>query len=178
MAKTAKLKSNAKSKSVHSRAAKRASSPSVNLDKSLTSTKPPPESANQRPSVLAVHYGAGITKKSKKDRPMSRQKRKRQEKGLEKAEAVMDKTEKKVQRSVGRQRVIKDRSAAWNDLNGKIAGSREKETESKEDEWEDEDMREDEHDMGDASEAAGPIVVEQVEGMIEPLSTGQEDEVL
>ncbi|KAI9871400.1 MAG: hypothetical protein M1830_002955, partial [Pleopsidium flavum] len=103
MAKTAKLKKNTKPTSLHSRAAKRASSPSLNLDKSLKSLKPPADTTKKhRPSVLAVHHGAGITKKKAKGKAVSRSQRRRQEKGLERAEAVMDKTEKKVERNAGK----------------------------------------------------------------------------
>ena len=131
MAKTAKLKKNAKcmyfslscflkhakllahrspATSIHSRAAKRASSPSLNLDKSLTSIKAPAESSSHRPSVLSVHNGAGITKRKGKGKPMSRQQRWRQENRSERAEAVMDKTEKKVEKSLVKGKVVKERS--------------------------------------------------------------------
>lgn len=131
MAKTAKLKKNAKctyslpkcfdshaellahrslATSIHSRAAKRASSPSLNLDKSLTSIKPPAESSNLRSSVLSVHNGAGITKRKAKGKPMSRQQRRRQENRSERAEAVIDKTEKKVEKSLVKGKVVKERS--------------------------------------------------------------------
>lgn len=131
MAKTAKLKKNAKctyslpkrfhsyaellahrspATSIHSRAAKRASSPSLNLDKSLTSIRAPAESSALRSSVLSVHNGAGVTKRKGKGKPMSRQQRRRLENRSEKAEAVMDKTEKKVTKSLVKGKVVKERS--------------------------------------------------------------------
>ena len=125
MAKTAKLKKNTKctfpnhtklpahrgpATSIHSRAAKRASSPSMNFDKSLTSIKPPAESSNHRPSVLSVHNGAGVTKRKGKGKPMSRQQRRRQENRSERAEAVMDKTVKKAEKSLVKGKVVKERS--------------------------------------------------------------------
>jgi hypothetical protein len=90
--------------SVHSRAAKRASSPSIDTDKSLKNVKPPTESKSHRPSVLAVHQGAGVSKKSKNGRKsvLSAKAKRRQEKGLDRAEAVMDKKEKKVEKSKGK----------------------------------------------------------------------------
>jgi len=108
MAKTAALKKKGAIKP-HSRAAKRASSPSINTDKSLKSVKPPADGPNHRPSILAIHQGAGVVKRSKKGRTMSTKARRRQEKGLERAEAVMDKTEKKVAKSIGKERTVKER---------------------------------------------------------------------
>lgn len=130
MAKTAKLKKNSKctysnpscfhkhaellahqspATSIHSRAAKRASSPSLNLDKSLTSIKAP-ESSKHRSSVLSVHNGAGITKRKGKGKSVSKQQRRRQENRSDRAEAVMDKTEKKVEKSLVKSKVVKQRS--------------------------------------------------------------------
>ncbi|MCJ1411301.1 hypothetical protein MMC19_005389 [Ptychographa xylographoides] len=153
MAKTAKLKKNATtSQSIHSRAAKRASLPSINLDKSLRDVKPPTNSAVPHPPFLSTHHGAGIVKKKGKGKALSRQQRLRREKGLERAEAVMDKTERKLQRSSVKVKVVKERSAAWDDLNGKIQGKapKSKLKNEKEDEWEDEDMSVD----GDINNAA------------------------
>ncbi|KAI9850264.1 MAG: hypothetical protein M1838_005947 [Thelocarpon superellum] len=107
MAKTATLKKH--KPAVHSRAARRATSPSIDVDKSLTSIKAPPESADHRPSVLALHHGAGVMKKTKRGRAVSSKARKRQEKGLERAELVMDRMEKKVEKSVERARSVKAR---------------------------------------------------------------------
>ena len=95
--------------SLHSREAKRASSPSINLDKSLKSTNPPTESLDHRPSVLALHHGAGVTKKAKKGRAMSSKAKKRQERSLEKAELVLDRTEVKLAKSTGRAKTVKER---------------------------------------------------------------------
>ncbi|KAI9683892.1 MAG: hypothetical protein M1829_004227 [Trizodia sp. TS-e1964] len=112
----------AKSSSLHSRAAKRATSPSINTDKSLKSVNLPiEERQSSRPSALAARHDAGIRKKPK-GRSLSTKARKRQEKGLDKAEAVMDKTEKKIAKSVGKGRVIKSRANDWDALN-KIAMS-------------------------------------------------------
>jgi hypothetical protein len=108
--------------SVHSRAAKRASSPSIDTDKSLKNVKPPTESNKNRPSVLAVHQGAGVLKKSKNSRKsvLSAKAKRRQEKGMDRAEAVMDKKEKKVEKSKGRARTVQERAKAWEELNKKI----------------------------------------------------------
>jgi hypothetical protein len=108
--------------SIHSRAAKRASSPGIDLDKSLKDLKPPVDTKKHRPSVLAVHQGAGVTKKSKNGRKsvLSAKAKRRQEKGLDRAEAVMDKKEKKVEKSKGRARTVQERAKAWEELNEKM----------------------------------------------------------
>ena len=94
--------------SVKSRAARRATSPSIDVDKSIKDAKPPPET-EALPAVLAARNDAGISKK-KKQKPRSRQQRLRQEKGLQRAEAVVDKLENKVKRSRTKAKIIKDRA--------------------------------------------------------------------
>jgi hypothetical protein len=108
--------------SVHSRAAKRASSPSIDTDKSLKNVKPPTESNKHRHSVLAVLQSAGVSKKSKNGRKsvLSAKAKRRQERGMDRAEAVMDKKEKKVEKSRGRARNVQERAKAWEELNKKI----------------------------------------------------------
>ena len=114
---------------MHSRAAKRASSPGIDLDKSLKDIKPPAKPKSQRPSILAVHQGAGVTKKSKNGRKtvLSARAKRRQEKGLDRAEAVMDKKEKRVEKSKDRARTVQDRAKAWEDLNKKMLAQKAKE---------------------------------------------------
>jgi hypothetical protein len=114
--------------SVHSRAAKRASSPGIDLDKSLKDVKPP-ETKTQRPSVLAIHQGAGISKKSKNGRKavLSAKAKRRQEKGMDRAEAVMDKKEKKVEKSKGKARTVQERAKAWDELNKKTLAKKARE---------------------------------------------------
>jgi len=106
-----------KQKSLHSRAARREASPSLNLDKSLKNI-PPPSNASSIPNLHAVHSGA-ITK-SKKNKPLSRQKRIRQRKGIERADIVNDQLEKKVEKSLKRQKVVKERAKDWSDMNKKV----------------------------------------------------------
>ncbi|KAH6680491.1 Alb1-domain-containing protein [Halenospora varia] len=129
MAKTAPNKSKRASTSIHSRAAKRASSPSIDTDKSLKDVKPPTDSKSTRPSVLAVHQGAGVSKKSKNGRKsvLSAKARRRQEKGADRAEAFMDKTETKVEKSKARGRTVQERSKAWEELNKKMLAQKAKE---------------------------------------------------
>jgi hypothetical protein len=115
--------------SIHSRAAKRASSPSIDTDKSLKDVKPPAEPLGFRPSILAIHQGAGVTKKQKHGRKsvLSSKAKRRQERGLNRAEAVMDKNEKKVEKSRGRARSVQERSKAWDELNRKMVAKKARE---------------------------------------------------
>ncbi|KAK3077604.1 hypothetical protein LTS18_009793, partial [Coniosporium uncinatum] len=108
-----------KQKSLHSRAARREASPSLNLDKSLKNI-PPPSNASSIPNLHAVHSGA-ITK-PRKNKPLSRQKRIRQQKGIERADIVNDQLEKKVEKSLKRLKVVKERAKDWSDLNKKVHG--------------------------------------------------------
>ena len=149
---------------MHSRAARRATSPSINTDKSLKTVKVP-----DTPAKLPVHRGAGVTKRKAKAKPLSRQQRLRQEKGLERAVAVMDQTERKVERSTRRGKTANERrvsagfrslqfltcwalmvlrlQGAWEDVNGKAELHRKRSTKKRpvagkengqEDEWEEE----------------------------------------
>lgn len=113
---------------MRSRAAKRASSPGIDLDKSLKDLKPPQDIKKQRPSVLAIHQGAGVTKKKNgRKTVLSAKAKRRQEKGMDRAEAIMDKTEKKVQKSKGRARTVQERAKGWEELNRKMLAQKEEE---------------------------------------------------
>mgnify|MGYP002379597527 CR=1 FL=1 len=68
----------------------------------------------QRDTVLAERANAGVTKKKSKQKSKSRAQRLRQEKGLERAEIVMDQLEKKVASSVKRAKNIKARRVCLN----------------------------------------------------------------
>jgi hypothetical protein len=63
-------------------------------------------------------------KKKAKAKPLTRGQRVRLARGIEKAEAVLSKTEKKVEKSLGRGKVIKERSSNWEDFNEKIEGDK------------------------------------------------------
>ncbi|RAK95259.1 Alb1 domain-containing protein [Aspergillus ibericus CBS 121593] len=105
--------------SKHSRAARRAASPSLEVDKSITSLPRAQETTVQRESILSERANAGITKKQSKSKAKTRAQRLRQQKGVERAEAVVDQMEKKVTKSVGRAKAVKARRADWEDLNRK-----------------------------------------------------------
>ncbi|KAL1797920.1 hypothetical protein ACET3X_004526 [Alternaria dauci] len=122
MAKTAKVKK--RPVTIHSRAARRAASPSLNLDKSAQKpANTTRDSASpSRPSQANPHAlkakDAGIQKKQKKDTKMTRAQRLRYQKGLERAEENMDKLEKKRAKSVGKSKKIIERAKGWEDVNG------------------------------------------------------------
>jgi hypothetical protein len=52
---------------------------------------------------------------------LSAKAKRRQEKGMDRAEAVMDKKETKVEKSKGRARTVQERAKAWEELNKKMA---------------------------------------------------------
>lgn len=96
-------------KSRHSRAARREESPSVNLDKSLTSL-PRPENGIAKPSsFFSSHANAGVLKKRLKPKAASRTQRLRQQRGMERAETVMDQREKKIAKCIGKAKKVKVR---------------------------------------------------------------------
>lgn len=108
--------------SKHSRAARRATSPSIDTDKSLKHVRPPQESLDRRPAVLAAHHGGGVTKKAKTGRkavPSSRARR-RHEKSMDRAAAVTDRTALKVHKSKGHARVIHSRKKTWDEINREV----------------------------------------------------------
>ncbi|OTA87643.1 hypothetical protein M434DRAFT_399381 [Hypoxylon sp. CO27-5] len=113
-----------KAPSIHSRAARRATSPSIDTDKSLKNAQPPAESVDHRPSVLAIHQGAGVTKKTKKSRNMSSKARRRHEKGQDRAAAIMERTEQKVAKSKGQARTIQTRRKTWDEVNNQIPSNK------------------------------------------------------
>ncbi|RYP32191.1 hypothetical protein DL767_005347 [Monosporascus sp. MG133] len=127
--------------SKHSRSARRATSPSIDTDKSLKDVRPPTESINHRPSILAIHHGAGVSKKAKKARNLSFKARRRQEKVQDRAAAVIERTEAKVAKSKGQARTMQTRKKTWDDINVQIPQSKkksDKDQDAEEEEEEDE----------------------------------------
>ncbi|OTB05873.1 hypothetical protein M426DRAFT_319561 [Hypoxylon sp. CI-4A] len=116
-----------KAPSIHSRAARRATSPGIDTDKSLKNVQPPAaESVDHRPSVLAIHQGAGVSKKERKSRNLSSKAKKRQERGQDRAAAIMERTQQKVAKSKGQARTIQSRSKTWDEVNNQIPTTEEK----------------------------------------------------
>ncbi|KAK7516288.1 hypothetical protein IWZ03DRAFT_186306 [Phyllosticta citriasiana] len=114
MAKATKAKKQDVSK--HSRAARRAEEP---VDKSLALTDAStikPTRPKVTTSVLAAQ-NAGVSKKQKQKR-LTHHQRVRQERAVEKADANMDKHERKVEESKRRGKRVQDRRKDWESLNG------------------------------------------------------------
>jgi len=165
---------------VHSRASRRAASPGIDLDKSLKDVKPP-QTTEKRPSVLAIHHGAGISKKSKNGRKavLSAKAKRRQEKGMDRAEAVMDKKETKVEKSKGRARTVQERSKAWEDLNKKMLAkkARDEALALEKENWVDEeDKVEGMEDVEVDDTAAADAMVAEATPVTVPLPDPAEDE--
>lgn len=126
--------------SAHSRAARRASSPGIDTDKSLKEARPPAPSVNERPAVLAVLNAGGVTKKARKHgrkAVLSSRARRRQEKSAERAEAVVERTAKKMERSKGQAKTLHMRRKAWDEVNDNLTagtlGKRKRQTTSGQD---------------------------------------------
>ncbi|KAH8664130.1 Alb1-domain-containing protein [Xylariales sp. PMI_506] len=109
-----------KALSKHSREARRATSPGIDLDKSLKNVKPPSEKSDHRPSVLAIHQGAGVTKKSKRGRNQSFKAKRRAEKNQDKAFSIMERTENKIAKSKTSSRNVQTRRKTWDEINKSI----------------------------------------------------------
>jgi hypothetical protein len=101
--------------------------------------------------VLAPHPGAGIIrKKIKRGIEKTRGQKIRQERGLQRAEAVMDQMEKKVEEAKQREGRRRERRKVWEEVNSgvngvgktakrKVGGSVEQEEREGERQWEDVD---------------------------------------
>ncbi|KAI2643497.1 Alb1-domain-containing protein [Xylaria nigripes] len=129
-----------KAPSKHSRAARRATSPSIDTDKSLKNVQRPPDSIDNRPSILAIHHGAGVSKKQKKGQALSSKARKRQEKAQDRAVAIMERTEKKVIHSKTKSRITQKRGRVWEEINQSIPLETGKKMDLKEKNRHDEDL--------------------------------------
>jgi len=69
--------------------------------------------------VLAVRHVGGVTKKAKSGRKavLSTKARRRHEQSMSRAEAIMDRTAVKVQKSKGHAKVINSRKKTWDEIN-------------------------------------------------------------
>ncbi|CAI7614211.1 unnamed protein product [Penicillium palitans] len=132
-----------KNQSQRSRAARRAASPSLDLDKSVTSLPRAESPTTTRPSVLADRATSGIQKKQKKNDKVSRAQRLRQQKGMDRAEAVMDQLEIKKAKSLARGKTVNSRRADWEDTNRKTLAFNALPQDDDEDDEDDEAMAED-----------------------------------
>ena len=77
--------------------------------------------------MLAAHHSSGVTKKAKSGRKavLSSKARRRQEKAMDRAEAVMDRTAVKVQKSKTSAKVIHSRKKTWDEVNKEALGKEE-----------------------------------------------------
>ncbi|KAI2641905.1 Alb1-domain-containing protein [Hypomontagnella submonticulosa] len=137
-----------KAPSLHSRAARRATSPSIDTDKSLKNVQPPAESVDHRPSVLAIHQGAGVSKKTRKGRNQSFKAKRRHERGQDRAAAIMERTERKIAKSKGQARTTQTRAKSWDEINNQIPATK-KQSQPEEDDEDDQEPSELDDEMGD-----------------------------
>jgi hypothetical protein len=79
------------------------------LDKSLTSLPRAESSTAQRPSLLVDRATAGVQKKKNQGKKLTKAQRLRQQKGMDRAEAVLDQLEIKKAKSFNRVKTIKER---------------------------------------------------------------------
>ncbi|KKK27328.1 hypothetical protein ARAM_000434, partial [Aspergillus rambellii] len=162
--------------SKHSRAARRAASPSLDVDKSLTSLPRAEKTPVQRESILADRANAGISKKQSKPKPKSRVQKLRQQKGIQRAEAVFDQMENKVTKSANRAKAVKSRRADWEDLNRKTAKSMFAALNAAEDN-DDDAMVDDSGAPATSKPASRPVPVAQNPVVDEPATIDEDDEI-
>lgn len=165
---------------MRSRAAKRASSPSIDTDKSLKNVKAPVETV-YRPQVLSPHQGAGVSKKKNgRKAQLSSKAKRRQEKGMDRAEAIMDRTSTKIEKSKYKGRNVQERAKNWEALNKKaqeaVQAAMNKENEISEDEDTDEAQSQGEVEMGDTS--AAPVASNAVQSITLPAPVEDDEEIL
>lgn len=166
--------------SVRSREARRATSPGINTDKTLKEIKPPVETKSKRPSVLAVHQGAGVTKKSKNGRKsvLSSKAKRRHEKGLDRAEAVIDKKGTRIEKSRTRSRTVQERAKGWDDQNKKIAAKKAQDVLENKLGSDDEFSDTDDEPVGDAQDdvVLEDAAVSTVEPVLQAKEVGEDEE--
>ncbi|KAI1451984.1 Alb1-domain-containing protein [Annulohypoxylon moriforme] len=170
-----------KGPSIHSRAARRATSPGIDTDKSLKNVQPPSESVDYRPSILSIHQGAGVTKKTKKSRNMSFKARRRHEKGQDRAAAIIDRTEKKITKSKGQARTIQTRRKTWDEVNNQIPANKKHQAEVEEEEDQEASELDDEMDDAQIEETlknTSAIDANHKHENREALEEEQDDEIL
>ncbi|KAK3113405.1 hypothetical protein LTR53_009339 [Teratosphaeriaceae sp. CCFEE 6253] len=117
MAKTPKVKK--REVSFRSRAARRGASPPLAKDGVAAKPAPAAKETEYKPWLHSAQ-NAGITKKQKA-KPLKRQQRERQQRAIEKADAVVNKLERKVADSKARSKRVQSRAKAWDELNAKPA---------------------------------------------------------
>jgi Alb1 len=119
---------------------------------------------------------------------LSAKAKRRQEKGMDRAEAVMDKKEKKVEKSKGKARTVQERAKAWDELNKKMLAKKAREEalalEREKENWVDEDDGEAKADgmqdveVEDAPMAQSAVSEAAPESIPLPEPAEDEDEIL
>ncbi|EXJ63342.1 uncharacterized protein A1O5_11663 [Cladophialophora psammophila CBS 110553] len=143
MAKTSKIKKDPTA-NPRSRASKRATSPSIDVDKSL---KDAPRASDATP-ILSARPNSGITKAKRKQKPLSRGQRRRHERGLARAEMVQDQFARKIEDASHRLRKRRERKGIWEEVNGTDKFDKLTAILGQQDGWVDEDMKEVKSDGG------------------------------
>ncbi|KAL5614554.1 hypothetical protein BROUX41_004657 [Berkeleyomyces rouxiae] len=114
------IKKKDRAPSERSRSARREFSPSLDAGRAVRALSPAaPEKVDSRPSVLAIHHGAGVSKKVKIGRKAvkSSKQRRRHERGVDRAEAIADITANKVTRSIVHNKSVRSRNKTWDEVN-------------------------------------------------------------
>lgn len=75
-----------------------------------------------QPSVLAARHGAGVTKKTKRKAVASARARRKHDKGVDRAEAVSERTSSKVEKSLMQAKAMKGRRKTWEEVNTALEG--------------------------------------------------------
>jgi hypothetical protein len=144
----------------------------------LKNVKLPAESINHRPSILSIHQGAGVSKKTKRGRNLSTKARRRAEKDQDKAVAIMERREKKIAKSKGSSRNIQFRSKAWEEINKQIPKDT-KTTDEAGGEDSEEEVSEFDDEMGEVNDVGAAAVVAEAASVPLPLPMdGDEDNIL
>lgn len=143
--------------------------------------------------MLAAHHAGGVTKKAKSGRKavLSTKARRRQEKSADRAEAIMDRTSVKVQKSKGHARVIDSRKKTWDQINkeafdraeppklSKKAKAKLEEDAAVAEFYADDDGDAEMEGAEDAVEASGGVVAGRVQFASLPVQdAGEEEEIL
>ncbi|KAJ6102810.1 hypothetical protein N7486_005237 [Penicillium sp. IBT 16267x] len=157
----------------NTRAARRAASP---VDRSLDAA-PRVEETVERPSVLAERRSSGIQKKQAQKK-LSRAQRLRQQKGMDRAEAVLDQLQIKKAKSLTRGKVVKARSAEWEDLNKKtssaFAALQQNDEDDDEDDDDDDAMKE---DTAPTKSKPNPFVSASNDVVEDPATVDEDDQI-
>ncbi|KAH6649025.1 Alb1-domain-containing protein [Truncatella angustata] len=160
--------------SKHSRAARRATDVDIDTDKSLKEVRPPKDdSINNRPSVLAIHQGAGISKKQKNGRNMSSRAKKRAEEKQDKAAAIMERTENKIEKSKNSAKTVLTRRKNWEDINKDVPLDKNPFANLGDDDEDEEEEEEEESEADDEIKQANAAVLQ---AQAAPATMGDDDD--